>query len=1303
MTLYIANKGRKMMIRKYTGSTIIAFFVIVLAILLLPNYGAAYNKSWDQGHKCVNPTGAEDGWGRYGYDTTSESDIKDGYTSKECCELLCKICPVYAHTGRLQKTFTDLTIPGVGPSLNITRTYLSQERSTSLLGHGWLFNFGKRLIISRNKAGDKIVVVRQETGEINFFKEHPDSSLERLTSWGLTYDLVKNTDNTYTIVSRDGSWHEIQEDGRIAKIVDRNQNELVFTYNSVGCLSRITNASGNYVDIQLGANGKIASASDNLGRTVAYGYDENGNLVSVTDPIGNTTQYVYNSNNLLAQFIDARGNVVESATYDNNQPPRVSTFTEKGETYTIAYFDGRTEKTDSQGNKWTYYFSELGIIERVIDPLGNETKQQPNKVTSTSVEWEEDANGNRTTYTYDSDENIASKTDPLGNVWTYTYIAGTDLLETETNPLGVVTKYEYDGNGNQTAIIRDFGGPLENRSSYTYDSQGNQTSITDPLGNTTTYENDANGNLIRVTDQLGNVTTYTYDSRGNKLTKTDPKGNTTSYAYLGDRLTSIIDPLGNTTNFAYDANGNIVEVQYPDGNKTTFSYDEYNRVTHKTDALGNTTATKRDINNNILELTDSNGKTIRYTYDTLGRKIQSTDPLGNTTNFAYDANGNTTSIIDAKGNNTRYEYDKNSRVIREIRPMGQESSYTYDEVGKLVSMVDEKSQKTEYVYDDVYRIKRVKYYTAQDYSNPVRTVSFNYDKVGNLVNYDDATTTTQYSYDNAYRKISEKVNYGSFELSYTYTYNENGTKKSYTSPGGITYEYTYDANNRLIGVHIPGMGNITYSSNNRNLPTSVTFPGGTEKKYEYDSLTRIKSIDVRDAGHNVIMSYNYIYNKTGDVISKLTERGNYLYAYDELYRLTSVNNPVQDDEFFSYDAVDNRLTAASVGNWSYNLNNELLGHDGASYEYDQKGNMTRKIVDGQVTNYTYSAEGRLLRVEDGSGLVIAEYYYGPFGRRLWKEVEGERIYFFYTDEGLVGEYNSNGEEIRTYAYKPNSAWANDPLYIKKGSEYYFYMNDHLGTPIKVINVNGSVVWEAEYHSFGKAVVEGSSTIRNHLRFPGQYFDEETGLHYNRYRYYDPETGRFLTADPIGLKSGLNLYSYAFNNPVNWVDPSGLRVIDVTDSRGNKVGTIDTSMVNCIGYATQSGGALDPILEPEGQRTSLKQLFSALGYNCTANIFAKNCQVHCNCEEYVMLYVYIIKTYDFDAVRDKYKSKDPFADPIITSDNELDYHGLRGEDKHGYTYQPNRDRNLDIHNLLPTDNKPDYFGDEQTLGKYCCCN
>jgi RHS repeat-associated protein len=179
---------------------------------------------------------------------------------------------------------------------------------------------------------------------------------------------------------------------------------------------------------------------------------------------------------------------------------------------------------------------------------------------------------------------------------------------------------------------------------------------------------------------------------------------------------------------------------------------------------------------------------------------------------------------------------------------------------------------------------------------------------------------------------------------------------------------------------------------------------------------------------------------------------------------------------------------------------------------------------------------RLIRIE-------SQYYYDPFGRRLWKEVNNVRTYFVYADEGLVAEADSAGNVIKSYGYRPGSTWTTDPLFMKVGSEYYFYQNDHLGTPQKLTAVNGAVVWSAKYSSFGEAEVDLSSSVTNNLRFPGQYFDEETGLHYNYFRYYDPKLGMYLRPDPIGLIGGLNLYIYALNNPVKLLDALGLEPFD----------------------------------------------------------------------------------------------------------------------------------------------------------------
>ena len=213
-----------------------------------------------------------------------------------------------------------------------------------------------------------------------------------------------------------------------------------------------------------------------------------------------------------------------------------------------------------------------------------------------------------------------------------------------------------------------------------------------------------------------------------------------------------------------------------------------------------------------------------------------------------------------------------------------------------------------------------------------------------------------------------------------------------------------------------------------------------------------------------------------------------------------------------------------------------------AYVYDANGNMTKKTAGGAVTSYVYNIEDRLTEVwngEVGSGSLTASYYYDPFGRRLWKEVGGTRTYFHYADEGLVAELDASGNVTKSYGYKPGSTWTTDPLFMKIGSDYYFYQNDHLGTPQKLTAINGAVVWAAKYSSFGEADIDTASSITNNLRFPGQYYDEETELHYNWHRYYDPKFGRYTRPDPIGFLGGTNLYAYCWNNPINIFDNQGL--------------------------------------------------------------------------------------------------------------------------------------------------------------------
>jgi RHS repeat-associated protein len=278
----------------------------------------------------------------------------------------------------------------------------------------------------------------------------------------------------------------------------------------------------------------------------------------------------------------------------------------------------------------------------------------------------------------------------------------------------------------------------------------------------------------------------------------------------------------------------------------------------------------------------------------------------------------------------------------------------------------------------------------------------------------------------------------------------------------------------------------------------------------------------------------------GNIQTQNTEHSLYQYSYDRTYQLTSADNPTLQDEAYSYDRVGNRLTSLETdGLWSYNLNNELITNTQATYENDANGNTTKKTQAGQTTIYEYNARNRLSKVFLPDGRV-AIYAYDPFGRRIRKQVANTATYFAYADEGLIGEYGEQGATQKTYGWKPNGLWGTDPLYMTDGGGFYCYHNDHLGTPQRLTDEFGAVVWSAGYQAFGLAMVDPVSTVENNLRFPGQYVDVESGLYYNWNRNYDPVMAKYTQIDPFGFVAGdVNLYRYVQNNPKSYFDNTGL--------------------------------------------------------------------------------------------------------------------------------------------------------------------
>jgi YD repeat-containing protein len=235
-------------------------------------------------------------------------------------------------------------------------------------------------------------------------------------------------------------------------------------------------------------------------------------------------------------------------------------------------------------------------------------------------------------------------------------------------------------------------------------------------------------------------------------------------------------------------------------------------------------------------------------------------------------------------------------------------------------------------------------------------------------------------------------------------------KKSFTGADGVRISYSYDENNRLTSVEIPDVGLVTVNGFEWNSPAKVTLPGGSQIDLGYDQLMRLESKVVKEPAESVVLNYGSSYSPTSNITSKSTEHGEYSYEYDELYRLSGAASPVLEDESYLYDLLGNRLNNGAT----FDKNNALLSYDEASFEYDLNGNLVRKTVGSSVTVFVYDVADRLVRVSDGSGAVVAEYYYDPFGRRLFKDVGGVRTYFVYSDEGLVGEFDESGVELRGY-------------------------------------------------------------------------------------------------------------------------------------------------------------------------------------------------------------------------------------------------------------------------------------------------
>jgi len=297
------------------------------------------------------------------------------------------------------------------------------------------------------------------------------------------------------------------------------------------------------------------------------------------------------------------------------------------------------------------------------------------------------------------------------------------------------------------------------------------------------------------------------------------------------------------------------------------------------------------------------------------------------------------------------------------------------------------------------------------------------------------------------------------------------------------------------------------------------------------------------------------------------------YTYDSIYQLTQAAQGGTTTESYSYDPVGNRTASLGVSSYTTNSSNELTAMTGASFTYDTNGNTTSKTVSGNTTNYSWDFENRLTSVTlPGTGGTVS-FVYDPFGRRIKKVSSSGTSIFAYDGDNLIEETNSSGTVVARYSQGLN---IDEPLAMLRSSTTSYYNADGLGSITSLANPSGTLTQTYTFDSFGKQTAT-SGSLTNPFQYTARESDSETGLYYYRARYYDPATGRFLSEDPIGFHGGINFYSYAADNPINWIDFSGLApCFDITKA----VGTLDRNAAvkpssgwcgRYVGFALKAGG------------------------------------------------------------------------------------------------------------------------------------
>jgi RHS repeat-associated protein len=896
-------------------------------------------------------------------------------------------------------------------------------------------------------------------------------------------------------------------DGKLDTIIEtRGNRRLTVRYNNQDLVSEIWLEGG-----------------DNHKRLVShYDYDSVGCLVSAYDPGDVAQSYRYDERGRLIREI-RRDRGVFSFFYDRHDRCVRTHGLNNYDAQTLVYNEAarQTQVTDSLDGNWLYQWGQDGQVERIISPMG--LIKSIDYDTHGRIIAEGDARG-LTKYEFDDVGNLARIENPLGQADEFTYDehrrptshkdrAGNKWLReqdqhgrliAEMDPAGARWEYRYNDRGDLVQATN----PNKDERVFQYDAYGELIRISDWQGHPHYYERDIEGRIIRETDSLGAVTTIEYDVRGNPKAVTQPDGSVIRLAYDAEgHLRERIDAAQRRTIFRYGTCGRLMEIEYPDR------------------------------------------ATVKFTWSSIP--------------------GQLTKITNEIGEEYRYEYDADGRLVREIGFDGQEYDFRYDEAGWCV-YVSEAGRETRFERDALGRITREIFHDGL-------TSSFEYDELDNIETAENNDCVVTLQWDFSGRIVKETCGDHSIESEYDVF----GSRLVRRSDLGHTDHFTFTADGDMLEMTVGSLGTIKFQRDQEGQEVERRFNSRMSLRQERDHQGRPvrQQVSVTDqlierprpSGRDVlsgkpqpnrrIIDREIKYDPSGNLIEVEDNRsGTTRYSYGRRGFLRSVTRTGGFNENYNLDPAGNILQAdyesGDIGDQQpvhvlpihernrYAEGGRLLTKNDTEYEYDQSGKLIRKVVDAgspspQIWEYEWNSSG-LLKSVKRPDQEVWRYVYDPFGRRIRKEGPAYNAEFVWDGINPLHEIR-NESDGSTWLFEEGTF---RPIAKIEAGRACFCINDSLGTPRELLSSSGEILWTASQTAWGRETdgqirTEGTgASIDCPLRFQGQWYDFESGLCYNRHRYYDPETGRYLSKDPIGLLGGLNQYSYPAD-PINWFDPLGL--------------------------------------------------------------------------------------------------------------------------------------------------------------------